>query len=49
MTQTAESYRAYWAVLTGKSPREIYVPAALREEPAPVPEEEPHGVVRSVS
>ena len=28
---TEESYRAYWAVLTGKSPSEIYVPEAIRE------------------
>lgn len=31
---TAESYRAEWATLTGKSEREIYIPVALREEPA---------------
>jgi len=29
---TAEEYAAYWAALTGRSPREIYVPAALRAE-----------------
>lgn len=30
MMHTAESYRAEWATLTGKSEREIYVPEALR-------------------
>lgn len=34
MMHTAESYRAEWATLTGKSEREIYIPVALREEPA---------------
>lgn len=28
----AEAYRAYWAALTGKSEREIYVPESLRDE-----------------
>lgn len=30
MMHTAQSYRAEWATLTGKSEREIYVPEALR-------------------
>jgi hypothetical protein len=30
-TNEAE-YRAYWAVLLGKSPRDIYVPKHFREE-----------------
>jgi len=34
MNHTEASYRAYWAVLTGKNPSEIYVPEALR---TPVP------------
>lgn len=32
MRHTAESYKAEWATLTGKSEREIYVPEALRLE-----------------
>lgn len=29
------SYRKEWAALTGRSEREIYVPLALRTQPAP--------------
>lgn len=31
MMHTEQSYRAHWAVLTGKAPGEIYVPVALRQ------------------
>lgn len=31
MCDTEASYRRHWAILTGKSEREIYVPLALRE------------------
>ena len=27
---TEQSYRQYWATLTGKSPAEIYVPESIR-------------------
>lgn len=30
MLDTAESYRNYWSTLTDRSPREVYVPEALR-------------------
>ena len=31
----AEQYRAYWALLTGRRPADVYVPRALRDpEPA---------------
>lgn len=29
---TRKSYRAHWAVLTGKSPSEIYIPRALQPD-----------------
>lgn len=31
MNDNEASYRTYWATLTGKSEREIYVPEALRD------------------
>lgn len=31
MNDTADSYRKYWALLTGKNEREIYVPKPLRD------------------
>ena len=31
MRDTEASYRAYWATLTDRSEREVYVPEALRE------------------
>lgn len=31
MNATEAAYRRYWATLTGKSEREIYVPLALRQ------------------
>lgn len=34
MMHTAKSYAAEWATLTGRSESEVYVPVALREEPA---------------
>jgi hypothetical protein len=33
MRDTEASYRAYWATLTDRSEREVYVPKALRETP----------------
>lgn len=32
MMHTPESYRREWAVLTGRSEREVYVPKALRPD-----------------
>jgi hypothetical protein len=32
MRDTEASYRAYWATLTDRSEREVYVPEALREQ-----------------
>lgn len=34
MNSTAESYRRYWSLLTGRPEREVYIPLALREPPA---------------
>lgn len=41
MMHTAQSYKAEWATLTGKSEREIYVPVALRDSRRAPAQEEP--------
>lgn len=32
MNETAESYRRYWSLLTGRPEREVYVPLPLRDK-----------------
>lgn len=49
MRDTAESYAAEWATLTGRSESEVYVPVALREEPAELTLDELRALLRGES